>query len=489
MSLRKVLASPSTVQLATHPTSLLLFLYQTRSILSQPLKGGYRARPAVQQFSCLHRKDAQGYNTPRSNHVPFEDAAWGSPDVPFEDLESEHEAQNTRRTTITASEKAVFDRIFKDISSRFSTQRPEEEDTLEDEQEDSDPTEDLNSIIDSAIRDLRSRGDQALKANEENQYWSSQPYERAIDSLVGSDDHSARTFVRPSIPSIHEGVMSGREILTPEVVKIVRSAAEEHEEKVSSRLKRATTDVEIWRILDTDVFSLAEQLNTQIKADRKARMVEKKLQDTEEKARKALKSGKEVAAAKKVSLKRKKKGPYDPEGSTTIQTNTLFHILQENYAGCLLSALRILRRHHPTSNYALCILPKIKRLGAISYALGASTGLYNEILFLRWTQYSDLHGMADLLQEMMNRGVEPNSVTMVLLVRIRRRRRYGKLGKLGPVVQKWWDLRGTVEGWRRIVGLEIMAKRIEADRAERVRLSAGDEKDEENMVMGRNHGA
>jgi hypothetical protein len=482
MSLRKTLASPSTVQLATHPTSLLLFLYQTRSILSQPLKGGYRGHPAVQQFSCLHRKQAQGYNTPRSNHVPFEDSAWGSPDVPFEDLESQHEAQNTRRTTITASEKAVFDRIFKDISSQFSTQRPEEEDALEDEEEDSDPTEDLNSIIDTAIRELRSRGDQAMKATEESQYWSSQPYERAIDSLVGSDDDSVRTFVRPSIPSIHDGVVSGREILTPDFEKNIRSAAKEHEEKVSSRLERATADVEIWRILDTDVFSLVKQLNTQIKGDRKARVLEKKLRDTEEKARKASESGDEVAAAKKVSLKRKKKGPYDPEVSTTLQTNTLFHILQENYAGCLLSAARILRRHHPTSNYALCILPMIKRLGSISYALGASTGLYNEILFLKWTQYSDLHGMADLLQELMNRGFEPNSVTMVLLVRIRRRRRYGKLGKLGPVVQKWWDLRGTVEGWRRIVGLEIMAKRMEADRAERMRLSAGDEKEEEDMV-------
>ncbi|KAL2045727.1 hypothetical protein N7G274_002158 [Stereocaulon virgatum] len=489
MSLRKILASPSTVQLSTHPIFLLLFLYQTRSTLSQPLKGGYRASPAVQQFSCLHRKQAQNSNTSRSDHVPFGDAALGSSDIPYEDHISQHVAQNTKRTTITASEKAVFDRIFKDITSQTSTQGPEEDNALEDEQEDSDPTEDLNSIIDTAIRELQSQGDQAGKTTKENWHWTSQPYKRAINSSVGSDNDSARTFVRPSIPSIHHGDMSGREILTPEVEKNVRSAAKEHEEKVSSRLERATTDVEIWQILDTDVFSMVKQLNTQIKGDREARRVEKKLCDTEEKAHKAAESGIEVAAARKVILKKREKGAYDPEGSTTLHTNTLFHILQENYAGCLLSALRILRRHHPTTNYAFCILPMIKRLGPISYALGASTNLYNEILFLKWTQYSDLPGMADLLQEMMNRGVEPNRVTMVLLAKIRRRRRLGTLGKLGPVMQKWWELRGTVEGWRRLVELEIMAKRMEADSAERVRLSAGDEKEEKNMVTWRSHGA
>ena len=479
MSLRKALTSPSTVQLTTHSISPLPFLYHTRTLLSQPSKGGHKACPALQQFSCLHRKQAQNYKVSRSNLIPFEDAIWDNPDLPFEDLESQYQAQGTRRTTITASEKAVFDRIFKDISGQSSAKEPDEDDALEDEHGDGDPNEDLNSIFDAAIRELRSREEKAIKSTEKNQHLAFRPSERAIDALVGSDDYRARTFKRPLIMSMGNGVVLGQEVQTERDQQRLTKAADDHKILVSGLFERASTDVEIWRILETEIFSLVKQLNTQIQDDQKAREAERKAQEAEERARKAKESGKEV---KKLRPK-KKKEPAQTESSIVLQTNTLFHILQENYATYLLSALRLLRRHHPTSNYALYLLPTIKRLGPISYVLGASTGLYNEMLFLKWTQYSDLHGMADLLQEMMNRGIELNSVTMVFLARMRRRRRYGKLGRLGPVVQRWWDLRGTGEGWRRIVGLEIMAKREEVERAERARLS-GREEEERMLELG-----
>ena len=373
----------------------------------------------------------------------------------------------------------MFDRIFKDISGQSSAKEPDEDDALEDEHGDGDPNEDLNSIFDAAIRELRSREEKAIKSTEKNQHLAFRPSERAIDVLVGSDDYRARTFKRPLIMSMGNGVVLGQEVQTERDQQRLTKAADDHKILVSGLFERASTDVEIWRILETEVFSLVKQLNTQIQDDQKAREAERKAQEAEQRARKAAESGKEV---KKLRPK-KKKEPAQTESSIVLQTNTLFHILQENYATYLLSALRLLRRHHPTSNYALYLLPTIKRLGPISYVLGASTGLYNEMLFLKWTQYSDLHGMADLLQEMMNRGIELNSVTMVLLARMRRRRRYGKLGRLGPVVQRWWDLRGTGEGWRRIVGLEIMAKREEVERAERARLSGREEEEEEERML------
>jgi len=210
-----------------------------------------------------------------------------------------------------------------------------------------------------------------------------------------------------------------------------------------------------------------KQLDAQIKVDEKAR----KAVEREEK-KLAKQKSKEEANATKDDVLTGDQGALKDVPSTTptsvaLPTNTLISILQSNYADYLLSALRLLRRHHPTSFYALYLLPHMKRLGPISYVLGASTGLYNEILFLKWTQFSDLHGMADLMQEMFNQGIETNEVTMVFIRRLNSRRRYGRMGRFGLVLQKWWNMRGNVEGWKRVWGMYEQIKREQRERAER----------------------
>ena len=474
MSIRRTLTPSLVVQPEIQLSSLLPFLFQTRTLLSRRLRvESSLNRPSSRRFTCLHQKQTQNYKASRSNHVPFEDPIWDNPDVPFGDVQSQYQAQGTRRSTMTASEKAVFDRIFKDIQSQPSDKEPKEDDELDDELSDGDPNEDLNSIFDSAIQELRSREEKAMQADADNAHYAFRNSARAVDAIAGIEDMNARTFKRPLRMSMGNGIVLGEEIQTEGDQKRLVNALNDHKTQVSGLFKRASTDVEIWRILETEVFSLVKQLNTQIEDDQKAREADRKAREAEEKALKAAASGK-VVKEKQVRAK-KKKEPLQPEGSIALPANTLFHILQTNYATCLLSAMRLLRRHFPTSNYALYLLPTIKRLGPISYVLGASTGLYNELLFLKWTQYSDLHGMADLLQEMMNRGIDLDIVTMVLLKRVRRRRRYGKMGRLGPVVQKWWDLRGTGEGWSRIVGIEQAARREEVERAERASLASREE--------------
>lgn len=85
------------------------------------------------------------------------------------------------------------------------------------------------------------------------------------------------------------------------------------------------------------------------------------------------------------------------------------------YGPALLYAARLFRTIFPRSPYALALLPTIKSLGAISYVLGASTALYNEILYLKWTQYRDLHGCADLVEEMTARGLTADARTAAVL--------------------------------------------------------------------------
>ncbi|KAK0517301.1 hypothetical protein JMJ35_000456 [Cladonia borealis] len=492
MSLRKALGAPATVSYATQSSSLLPFLYCTRTLLQQSHRTGSsqwgRASPPFRQFTCLHKTHAQAYKTRRDHNVPFEGDPYTQPDVSF----GNPNPQSSKRSTITKTEKAVFDRIFKDLSqpppSPLSSQQDAEVEDIDAEAEVSPEVdnlersfnlnEDLNAIFDAAIRELRLREEAATLApsHKHHPQYEYLPQERAIDSVIATDA-GWRTFKRPLRLSMGSSITLSSGMVTKSTQLRLEKAAEKHNDVVSRLLERASTDVEIWGVLQREVFSVVSELNEKIEEDKRGRRKEMEVEEAKERSKKMVGEGEGEEIGKHlVKRKResnvKKEEIIEREVSMGLATNELFYILQENYAEYLLRALRLLRSHHPTSNYALYLLPTIKRLGPISYVLGTSPGLYNELLFLKWTEYSDLHGMADLLQEMMDKGIETNSVTMVLLARLRRLRRYGRVGKMGPVVQHYWHMRGTLEGYRRIVGLEARAKEEEFQREERESMTA-----------------
>lgn len=483
--MKSVLISQSTVHYL-RTSSLFPFLYSTKTLLSLSRLQKKSRTPCSHCISCrslssISRRQAGAYSTRRLAKNPFEDNVFANPrpsrssdpNVPFEDVESQFEkAGNSKKSTMTPSEKAIFDRIFKDID-QSAAGRSEEEIALDEQDAESDPYEDLNSIFDRAIQELRAREEQKANSAAKIQQRPPPTYERAIGQLLVLKDTglSPRAFLRPL--KLANGVVVGGEVDMQENEEFLKKACDDHRGLVSSLLEHATTDVRIWSVLEEEVFSLVKQLDAQIKIDEKAR----KAVEREEKKLAKQKSKEEADSTRKDGTEGDQGALKDMSSTTptsvALPTNTLISILQSNYADYLLSALRLLRRHHPTSFYALYLLPHMKRLGPISYVLGASTGLYNEILFLKWTQFSDLHGMADLMQEMVNQGIETNEVTMVFIRRLNSKRRYGRLGRFGPVLQKWWDMRGNVEGWKRVWAMYEQIKREDKERSERDLLMQG----------------
>lgn len=489
MSLRCTLIIQQNLNSYVLSGCLVPFLYHTRTILSHPLQArscqtsrtsgtgsrafsSYSGRP-YESFDYEARKSRPHYkdnpstnrrfNRPSDFELPFEDAA--SRD------KVESRTKQEKRSTITASEKAVFARILQNIERMPRKEPQQEEDALEDELDDEhDPQQDLSAIFDAAIRDLRVQEELARAGAERSQQISATvpARERAVDVLVGRKDEppGAMPFRRPL--KLANGMVLGDEMQSEEDLDRLKKACDDHRGLISSMFESATSDVEIWRILEKEVFKLVGDLNTQTEARKKARKeVDRKVESAEIDG----KSKRE----KQVRSKNQPKVKNLTQESIALPTDTLYSILSTNYADYLLSALRLLRRHHPTSSYALYLLPTIRRLGPISYVLGASTGFFNEIFFLRWTQYSDLHGIADLLQEMLDQGIEINSVTTNLLVQLKMDRRAGLKGRKGPVVQKWWKLRGTDEGWKRIVGLDLV---IQNEEIQAIARKAGEKEEQ-----------
>ncbi|MCJ1274031.1 hypothetical protein MMC21_001825 [Puttea exsequens] len=375
---------------------------------------------------------------------------------------------------MTNFEKATFDRIYKDI------ERSSPADDLDEVDEGSEKEiaagvewnskANLESIFDAAIQ--RESETQKIKEVGKQRFIEEAPRtdarrfespgfrtgmaqkvgpERVTDELLRykNEPGSSREFRRPL--RLANGAVFGEGMDTEEHRERVKKACDDHRKLVNGMYYRARTDLEIWKLLEREVFKMLEHLNKQIEM------------------RENFESGKGTKT--KGNKKKDRTTPIVSEKTRVTKTDesiaipidVLYAIISANYSNYLLSALRMLRRYHPSSPYCLALLPAVKRLGSISYVLAGNGAFYNELIFLRWTQYSDLHGIADLLEEMLDQGIKTNTITGMLMKRLRKEKRQAMLGRGGPVVKAWWSLRGTEEAWQRVTGAEWRIRRAEAE--------------------------
>ena len=483
-SLSTCLNLPFVAQNRTCSACLLPLLYQTPTLLSKPKTASLF--PVTNRHVNCHHRHSRNFSRTTRKQAGVETARRADPiasidsngygssaaplDTKFSNKESpsrpssstkpqkkgklpfpqENEQQNqpVRLSTITASEQTAFDRLLKEVSGPTS---PEEdgEDILDQEEPISgyDPNIDLDGIFEDAIKLLRLAKEQAAESaarNLSNPVWR----QRAIDIDVPDDRQAlaAHLFKRPL--RMATGATLQTDTLTGPEREKLEQACDEHRTMVLEQLDRANTDEKIWQVLKEQVFILMTRLNKDaglagVKKNHKAMKTQGANVEDKRAARAAGKGTADVRA--------EQRGPHANLSTTkAIPTNEVLLILHRNYAEYCLHTLRLFRRKYPTSLYALHVLPTIKDLGPLSYVLGVSTDIYNEFLFLQWTQYSDLHGMADTMAEMLNQGIEGNDVTVALIKGIAGQRRRAKGSFAGPVMKEWWYMSGNVEGWRRV---------------------------------------
>lgn len=385
---------------------------------------------------------------------PLRDIIQDSPRVP----------RQPRDRTITAAEHAVFSRIFDDLGAKAVPNAAMEDDSLNDELEaNSDPDAYLDRIFEAVIAtsrssqpDVTAEGDDEFGGGEQgvspgpaltfvdsfkvdpshNDVISRYPQSlreaaaRADQARMNQAGYAHRTRDdRRSSDDENTNTIAYLEAGQTEYGKKVHTARIDDRKKVWNLLDEAETDVEIWKVLEDEVFSIVVRFQEQLKAGE---------QESGRPAKKATRT--------------KKRGGIDAEATELEQVPHLA-ILETNYAAHCLYALRLLRKHFRSSPYAMFLLPKIKSLGPISYVLGTSSDLYNELMFIKWREYSDLHGISELGTEMRNRGLAVNQMTLEVLRAVLLMGKQGTKGKYGEVVMAWWELQGSVAGLAKVSGL------------------------------------
>lgn len=360
---------------------------------------------------------------------------------------------------MTASEQAIFDRIFADIAS--SKRSSSEAVVDEDSENTAESFEDLNTIFNKAIDDLQKRTERRDKPGPPSKNVAWTPFIKSIPGLGSytGDAYDKTGWGQP-----------GK--IGSDDVSDLAEAHKQYRTRIERMLGAAKTDVEVWQVLESEVFSLVHELNARIKEaekNKKKRKPRKAAEPTSPSPASSSPSPSPSKPAEETSkipaLKPSLLASLTPQ---SLPRTVLLSLLRTEYPLYLTHASRLLRNSFATSPYALHLLPHVRRLGPISYVLGASTALFNETLLSLWRQEGDLHGMADLLDEMGKQGVESNEVTVQFLTWLKLVRQEEVEGGSGEWRRLWWRMGAVDEGWRRVAdGLERCVREVRAREMER----------------------
>ncbi|KAI4164271.1 MAG: hypothetical protein LQ342_002236 [Letrouitia transgressa] len=406
--------------------------------------------------------------------------------IPFAEEElhppsGENVGHHEQSSTMTRSERAAFEHLLRamphsETEAQKASSKDDPRDEL-DEEEKTDPGEDVMSVFDKATEKARGADEQRATAMEKT--------EDKVNYQLAIDPTSSLDYGRPDLVSSQQRYgLSDIEVET-----------KKHRRETLKKLGRSRTDVDLWEVLENDVFSLIRVYNKRQEEDKARRAAEETATKSKGRTSRAIKapesSNTSFASEKASSKKKRKKKEKEeekvnvPEQIASLSTPLLISIVQRNYGDCCLEALRTLRSHFFTSPYTMNLLPTIKSLGPSSHVLAASTELYNELLFVKWREYNDLHGVADLLEEMANRGIEYDGATLAVLQIIRRAWFYAH-NTPGERNRKllWWQMQPVRDAWDRVRG---MMRKVKYEvQMSKIRMAAEDndmeEEDEEPDV-------
>jgi hypothetical protein len=410
--------------------SLLPFLYQTATI--------QQWKPATQPHA---RRSI-------SSRLIQED------DIPFEDLDGDlppaiDGATSGRKTTITGTERAAFEKLYKTFKGQGRPKADngelEELDQVADEYYEEDEeaaTNSLDKVFDAVLQGSP-RSPQAQKDN-------------AKTLPQAKNSASAAELVKDASMAGPETAQGKKKLAAKAEREKIKTLRTEERERVDALLKTAPTDKKLWQVLEKEVFDQLRDLNL------------------------------DGTNATKKSPSKGNKSKSKSKATTTLATDR--RVLFPNYPHYLHVALLTLRAHFPSSQMPLTILPTLKSLGRSSYALGATTTLYKHLLRTAWIQQSSYSLIDTLLTDMDSNMVEFDSGILELLDAIIKEHDMARGGGLGREMQMVYGMEQWVEGitkikeWREVVTGRLGIKRPEdslsrvvrrpVERPERVRRDA-----------------
>jgi hypothetical protein len=204
-------------------------------------------------------------------------------------------------------------------------------------------------------------------------------------------------------------------------------------ERVGALMGQCRTDLDLWQVMEREVFSLPEKLG--------------------------------ITATKKKRRKTSEQLTKEAEGiltGTKMTTTPLARVASSMdvhgplYPHYLATGINLLdTAFSKSSPLAFNIIPRVKSIGLPSYVLGVSTSLFNKLAEIHWNQFGDLLSTIETLEEMRGVGLWADWDTSDLLMKLRLDLHGCTWGAQGHLVMAMSELppfNGKLEG--RIEALE-----------------------------------
>lgn len=370
--------------------TLLPFLYQTATI--QQLSS-VTIRPAIRRA--------------------FRSRSYADEEIPFADgaLPSGADHEPGRETTITDVERKAFKKLYRTAARQGQARKDKSSAVKADEIADAYYADEDESVSLDRIFDEVFKGKPALEARASMQRKTpsrSQHSRKYPDSAI-EEEKAAET----------ESIAASK--ATAQRIKQLRTS---EMERFTHLLQTARTDLELWQILDSEVFARVRVL------------------DLDQPPAKNRAEAREEAQAKAATM-------------------TAQRVLFQNFPHYLVQAIEALRTNFPASPLPLSILPAIKSLGPSSYALGATTSLYKHLIRTAWIQLSSYPTIELLLDDMNNGAIEFDAEILALLDSIIKEHNMALSGVFGREMIMVHGMDLFVEGidkivqWRRVVAQRL----------------------------------
>ncbi|EUC32041.1 hypothetical protein COCCADRAFT_27343 [Bipolaris zeicola 26-R-13] len=403
--------------------TLLPFLYQTTTI--QRCQSA--TRPIVRRTIASRSRPDNG------DDIPFVD----------ENLPPSIDHEPARKTTITSTERAAFEKLYKKFNTEGRQQKEKDhvveldqiaDEYYEDDEENSKPS--LDQIFDEAMKgESRLRSIRTLA-------------QRQRAGAQSRKDGSPTNQTGTELDNSRGGRRKGLGFDTAQL----REMRLAERERVDKLIRNAPTDRELWQVLEREVFTKVRALD---------------LDNTN--------AGESRPPAAESNSRARTKGTTRPRTVTKPDPpSPEQRILFQNYPHHLITAVVTLRSEFPSSLLPLSILPTIKSLGRSSHVLGATTTLYKHLIRTAWIQRSSFTTIDTLLTEMDNIAIEFDADILALLDAILKESNQARSGIFGRELQLVYSMElfadeiSKIVKWKRTVAERLGLKSEEARLDDRV---------------------
>lgn len=314
-----------------------------------------------------------------------------SPDdsIPFEFDEEEQAAEHEAPAegTLTPTETEIFKGIFDDISQGRlpkNRKRPQSADSVTD-----------------ALKNLRDAAEKTR--SDSTTQFSAEMLKRYPTSLRAAAQTAFGMFeLAPARPKLREMTELDEEEAKQmaEWSRYEKVRAQE-KERVHSLMKACKTDVELWKVMEKEVFSLPVRLG----------IVDEK------------------------QPKKGKRTKKQPVQASSKDDKLVMDVHGPLYSQYLNICLDLFDKAFPEpSLLTFKVFPRIRELGLTSYVLGVSTSLFSKLAEAHWNRFGDAASALEAFEEMKALGLNPNQEALALVQQIREHLHSCAWGAQGPFV-------------------------------------------------------